>query len=210
MFGVKFNSNDPDLDPLAALPEAETIIVEPADLENAYRRRAAIEDTVGGYTLVVKRQNHRKANSQMWWLGPHGFFLKTKYSLATDCGTVFARTATIHLIRRLDAEENLHAVTGFQRIMTSEMQGDGNWELCHRPFEFLLRMVQRFEFEVRPVLEVSPSTSTRANNLTPFFLFVCTLGGSRQFQIHLRLDWLHARHSRSLWALSLQCHGIAS
>lgn len=149
LFGVKFNSGDPNTDPLAALPEAETIIVEPASRDNAYLRTAAMEGTVGGYTLVVKRHNHRKANSQMWWLGPHGQFLNAKYSLATDCGTVFARTATIHLIRRLDAEPNLHAVTGYQRVMTSEMQGDGNWEMFHRPFDFLLRMAQRFEFEVR-------------------------------------------------------------
>lgn len=149
LFGVKINSGDPAVDPLAALPEAETIVVEPADEENAHLRTPAMDKTIGGYTLVVKRHNHRKANSQMWWLGPHGAFLKTKYSLATDCGTVFSRTATIHLIRRLDAEPSLHAVTGFQRIMTSEMQGDGSWEILHRPFDFLLRMVQRFEFEVR-------------------------------------------------------------
>lgn len=84
----------------------------------------------------------------MWWLGPHSQFLNCTYSLATDCGTVFARTATQHLIRRMDREPNLHAVTGFQRIMTSEMQGDGVFELLNHPFNFLLRMVQRFEFEV--------------------------------------------------------------
>jgi Chitin synthase len=148
LFGIKVNSGDAELDPLVALPEAETIIVEPADVENAHLRTPAMAKTVGGYTLVVKRHNHRKANSQMWWLGPHGNYLGTEYSLATDCGTVFSRTATIHLIRRLEAEPSLHAVTGFQRIMTSEMQGDGSWELFHRPFDFLLRMVQRFEFEV--------------------------------------------------------------
>lgn len=150
LFGIKINSRDPDLDPFVALPQAETVIVEPSTEEMAHRRAPAMEGTVGGYTLVVKRHNHRKANSQMWWLGPHGGFLKTKYSLATDCGTVFSRTATIHLIRRLDAEPCLHAVTGFQRIMSSEMHGDGSWEIFHRPFDHLLRMVQRFEFEVSP------------------------------------------------------------
>jgi cellulose synthase/poly-beta-1,6-N-acetylglucosamine synthase-like glycosyltransferase len=142
MFGVRINSGDPATDPFLAMPKANTIIVQPASEEAALRRPPAVENTVGGYCLVVKRHNHRKANSQMWWLGPHGSLLNTKYSLATDCGTVFARTATIHLINRLKKEPNLHAVTGFQRIMSSEMQGDGSFELFHRPFEYLLRMVQ--------------------------------------------------------------------
>ncbi|KAG7351377.1 chitin synthase [Nitzschia inconspicua] len=148
MFGVRINSGNPATDPFLAMPKAETIIVQPSSEEAAYRRTPAMENTVGGYCLVVKRHNHRKANSQMWWLGPHSSVLNTKYSLATDCGTVFARTATIHLISRLEKEPNLHAATGFQRIMSSEMQGDGSFEFIHRPFDYLLRMVQRFEFEV--------------------------------------------------------------
>jgi hypothetical protein len=149
LFGVDLKSSDENLNPLLAMPSAETIIVEPPDSKTARRRVPAVDGTVGGYTLVVKRHNRCKANSQMWWLGPHGAFINTKYSLATDCGTVFTRTATIHLIRHMDAEPNLHAVTGFQRIMTSEMQGDGSYEIINRPMDFLLRMVQRFEFEVR-------------------------------------------------------------
>jgi cellulose synthase/poly-beta-1,6-N-acetylglucosamine synthase-like glycosyltransferase len=148
MFGVRINSGDATTDPFVAFPNAETIIVQPASEEAAHKRTPAMENSIGGYSLVVKRHNHRKANSQMWWLGPHGSILNTRYSLATDCGTVFARTATIHLICRLEKEPNLHAVTGFQRIMSSQMQGDGSFELFHKPFDYLLRMVQRFEFEV--------------------------------------------------------------
>jgi len=151
LFGVKFNSGDPEMDPFVVLPDSETIVIDPVDKETALARRAAVYGVVGGYSLVVKKHNHRKANSQMWWLGPHGQFLKCTYSLATDCGTVFARTATMHLMRRMDREPNLHAVTGFQRIMTSEMQGDGVFEPLNHPFSFLLRMIQRFEFEVRTI-----------------------------------------------------------
>jgi cellulose synthase/poly-beta-1,6-N-acetylglucosamine synthase-like glycosyltransferase len=148
---VHFNSGDPDLDPFAVLPpETETVIVDPVDKEAAQARKTAVFGIAGGLSLVVKRRNHRKANSQMWWLGPHGQCLgTTTYALATDCGTVFARTAVQHLVRRMDREANLHAVTGFQRIMTSDMQGDGVLEPLHHPFHFFLRMVQRFEFEVR-------------------------------------------------------------
>jgi len=148
VFGVKFNSGDPEMDPFVALPDSQTIVIDPVDKEAALSRKAAVYGIVGGYSLVVKKFNHRKANSQMWWLGPHGQFLNCTYSLATDCGTVFARTASMHLIRRMDREPNLHAVTGFQRIMTSNMQGDGVFEFFNHPFSFLLRMVQRFEFEV--------------------------------------------------------------
>lgn len=148
MFGVRINSNDPETDPFLKYPRAETIIVEPLNEDAALSRTPVMENSVGGFTLVVKRTNQRKANSQMWWLGPHAMSIGCKYALATDCGTVFARTATIHLIRRMEAEPELHAVTGFQRIMTSEMQGDGSWELLHNPFVYCLRMLQRFEFEV--------------------------------------------------------------
>lgn len=153
IFGVRFNSGNPDSDPFLQLPGAETIIVQPADEESALSRTLVIENSVGGYSLVVKRKNQRKANSQMWWLGPHASAIGCKYALATDCGTVFARTATVHLIRRLEAEQELHAVTGFQRIMTSEMQGDGSWEFFNNPVSHILRMLQRFEFEVRHVVQ---------------------------------------------------------
>jgi cellulose synthase/poly-beta-1,6-N-acetylglucosamine synthase-like glycosyltransferase len=148
MFGVRFNSNDPETDPFLMLPLAQTIIVEPVDEDAAHSRTPVMECTIGGFSLVVKRTNQRKANSQMWWLGPHSSGIGCKYSLATDCGTVFSRTATVRLIRRMEAEPDLHAVTGFQRIMTSEMQGDGSWEIIHNPAAYCLRMLQRFEFEV--------------------------------------------------------------
>jgi hypothetical protein len=70
LFGIDLKSNDENLNPLLAIPTAETIIVEPPGTKSARRRIPAIDNTVGGYTLVVKRHNHRKANSQMWWLGP--------------------------------------------------------------------------------------------------------------------------------------------
>ena len=148
LFGVKFNTNDPDSDPFHVLPGAETIIIEPTNQVSALTRTPVMENTVGGYTLVVKKQNRRKPNSQMWWLGSHSSILNSKYCLATDCGTFFARSATIHLIRRLDAELDLQAVTGLQRVLTSEMQGDGSWEIFNKPFSYLLRMLQRYEFEV--------------------------------------------------------------
>jgi cellulose synthase/poly-beta-1,6-N-acetylglucosamine synthase-like glycosyltransferase len=148
MFGVCINSNDPETDPFLKLPGAETIIVEPIDEDAALGRTPVMENTVGGFTLLVKRRNQRKENSLMWWLGSHAASISCKYALATDCGTVFAPTATMHMIRRMDAEPALHAVTGNQQCMTSEMQGDGSWEILHNPSAYCLRMLQKFEFEV--------------------------------------------------------------
>ena len=152
LFAVKFNSGDPEMDPFQAMPDSQTIVIDPVDKEAAHSRKPAVYGIVGGYSLVVKKHNHRKANSQMWWLGPHGQFLDCAYSLATDCGTVFARTATIHLIRRMDAEPNLHAVTGFQRIMSSTMQGDGIFEPIEKPFSFLVRSFWLIRFLVHILL----------------------------------------------------------
>ena len=149
LFGVDFTSNDPLLNPFEVLPDARTIIVNPADRDAALTRRPVMEGTVGGYSLVVKRENRRKANSQQWWLGPHATAVGCKYALATDCGTYFERTTVARLVERLDDDIATHAVTGTQRTMPADLQGDGDWELCYNPFHFLLRQLQRFEFEVR-------------------------------------------------------------
>jgi hypothetical protein len=71
LFGVDFTSDDPSRNPFEILKDARTIIVNPADRDAALMRRPVMEGTVGGYSLVVKRENRRKANSQQWWLGPH-------------------------------------------------------------------------------------------------------------------------------------------
>jgi len=148
MFGVAVNSKDPKKDPFVMLPEAETIIIHAADQANCQRRIRVCSNSSGGFSLVLKRTNRRKANSQMWWLGAHAVSIKCLYALATDCGTVFDRTTTSLLIQRLSDESDLHACTGFQRTMSSRMQGDTSWEFCLRPIDFILRMLQRFEFEV--------------------------------------------------------------
>lgn len=55
------------------------------------------------------------------------------------------------MVGRLDEELDLAAVTGFQRVMTSEMQENCSFveEMVENPEAAILRMLQRFEFEVR-------------------------------------------------------------
>lgn len=149
IFGINFDNSDQNTtNPFVQLPKAQTIIVHPIDQEAAGTRQPAMTGTIGGYSLVVKRENRRKANSQQWWLGPFASTTQCKYALATDCGTYFERTTTNKLVERLDGDIATHAVTGYQRTMPADLQGDGSWELCHHPFNFMLRNLQRFEFEV--------------------------------------------------------------
>ena len=147
--------------PFKRFPDAQTVIVHPiikndhdkAAAENS-TRLPAMDGTIGGFSLVVKRKNRRKANSQMWWLGPHASTVNAKYVLATDCGTYFERTTTLKLLNRMESEIHTMAVTGFQRTMPSVLQGDGSFEMCTSPFDFVLRNLQRFEFDVRSDINV--------------------------------------------------------
>ena len=172
MFGVDFNSEDPSINPFLIIPDARTIIVQPAEIPSTEHndgtsRRAVIEGCEGGFSLVVKRENRRKANSQQWWLGPFASKLNCQYALATDCGTYFERTTVLRLIERLDNDITTHAVTGTQRTMPANLQGDGNWELCYHPFHFLLRQLQRFEFEVDNVSFMNVYNSLGAMHVIP-------------------------------------------
>lgn len=46
-------------------------------------------------------------------------------------------------------QPNCHALTGYQRVMPAQMQGDGTFEICADPMGFFLRQLQSYDFEVR-------------------------------------------------------------
>jgi cellulose synthase/poly-beta-1,6-N-acetylglucosamine synthase-like glycosyltransferase len=131
-------------DPFKRLPFAETVIVEPLNdmVEDMYRAG------FGSISLVLKKHNQRKVNSHMWWLGGHAKDLACEFAMATDCGIIFEPTAVSRLLARLEQDQGLVAVKGFQRVMTSTMQGDGSMELLTDPLGYALRQIQRFDFEV--------------------------------------------------------------
>jgi cellulose synthase/poly-beta-1,6-N-acetylglucosamine synthase-like glycosyltransferase len=131
-------------DPFKILPSAETIIVEPLNDRIEDRDRCGF----GNISLVLKKNNQRKVNSHMWWLGGHAKDLDCEFALATDCGIIFEPTAVWHMLARLEQDKGLVAVTGFQRVMTATMQGDGSFELLTDPIGYALRQIQRFDFEV--------------------------------------------------------------
>jgi cellulose synthase/poly-beta-1,6-N-acetylglucosamine synthase-like glycosyltransferase len=132
------------LNPFKRLPLAETVIVEPLNDRTEVKDRCGF----GSISLVLKKNNQRKVNSHMWWLGGHAKDLGCEFALATDCGIIFDPTAVWHMLARLKQDQGLVAVTGFQRVMTATMHGDGSMELLTDPAGCAPRQIQRFDFEV--------------------------------------------------------------
>jgi cellulose synthase/poly-beta-1,6-N-acetylglucosamine synthase-like glycosyltransferase len=148
-FGLSICMADDDAsgktqDPFKRLPSAETVIIEPLNDRMEDKDRCGF----GSISLVLKKNNQRKVNSHMWWLGGHAKDLGCEFALATDCGIIFEPTAVWHMLARLEQDQGLVAVTGFQRVMTATMQGDGSIELLTDPIGYVLRQIQRFDFEV--------------------------------------------------------------
>ena len=138
------HANDED-DVFQRLPTAETIVLEAINQSHYDLAGSAI-------SLVVKRNNQRKVNSHMWWLGAHAKDTCCELVFATDCGIVFEKNTIEKLLSRLEQDPGLVAVTGFQRYMSSSMQGDGSLELFTDPMGYVLRHIQKFDFEVRSTL----------------------------------------------------------
>ena len=103
----------------------------------------------------------------MWWLGAHAASMEAFYVLATDCGTIFDPNCTYELVTKLQADLALQAVTGTRRIMSSAMQGDSFAEMCTSPIDFMLRMLQTFEFEIDHVTFKSLDDALGAMQVIP-------------------------------------------
>ncbi len=98
-------------------------------------------------TLIIKIQNRRKHNSHEWGLAKNGFAetMDAEYIFLTDAFTLYSESCLWHLIRMLDADPKLSAVTGRQRLMTREQQGSGESVFS---FGNILRKIQLFDFEL--------------------------------------------------------------
>eukprot|EP00122_Pirum_gemmata_P014140 Pgem_evm1s13178 len=73
--------------------------------------------------LVVKKQNRKKTNSHEWFFRSFVPELKGEYAYTTDCGTLYARRCLHDMLMYLVRNKDTSAVTGRQRVMSSEMQG---------------------------------------------------------------------------------------
>ena len=98
-------------------------------------------------TLVIKANNRRKHNSHEWFLAKSGFAEATnaKYLFLTDAFTLYSKTCLFYLIKDLDKNSDLTAVTGRQRLMTRKQQGSGESVFS---FSYALRNIQLFDFEL--------------------------------------------------------------
>ena len=138
IFGIVVSEDDPRKNPFVTFPEAQTIVVE--NVSNGDAREPL--------TLVIKRTNKRKVNSQKWWLYGHARDVGAEFVFATDCGIVFDRKCILILLERMMRQPNCQGLTGYQRVMPAQMQGDSSFEPCVDPMGFFLRQLQSFDFEV--------------------------------------------------------------
>jgi len=130
------------INPFDALPYVNTVIVQ---AENSQNKTNSANTML---SLVLKRTNRRKVNSQMWWLRSHARDAQCEFAFATDCGIVFDPKCIPTMIERMDRQPNLSALTGYQRVMTAQMQGDSRFECIVDPWGFFLRILQSYDFEL--------------------------------------------------------------
>ena len=128
--------------PFEVLPDANTVIIQ---AENSQTKPNSPNTMI---SLVLKRTNRRKVNSQMWWLRSHARDVQCEFAFATDCGIVFDSGCIPTMIERMDRQPNLSALTGYQRVMTAQMQGDSRFECIVDPWGFFLRILQSYDFEL--------------------------------------------------------------
>lgn len=138
LFGISFERHHKS-NPIERVRNCNVVIVEST---------SSTDEFGGRLSLVLKRKNKRKINSQAWWLRSHAKDMQCEFALATDCGIVFEPNCLALLIKRMDNDLKVAGLTGYQRVMPAEMQGDGRFELFHDPLGSLLRMLQSYDFEV--------------------------------------------------------------
>lgn len=139
LFGISLTEGHNE-NPFVSFPHANTIVVESESQEVDFAKLHC--------TLLIKRVNERKVNSHLWWLRGHAEASQCEFALATDCGIIFGENSLRLMVERFDSQPNASGLTGFQRVMTSEMQGDGTHEIFADPFSWFLRTLQNFDVEV--------------------------------------------------------------
>jgi cellulose synthase/poly-beta-1,6-N-acetylglucosamine synthase-like glycosyltransferase len=163
LFGIATEKNGKN-NPFIMMPKANTVIVEPEADKSRVR-----------FSLVIKRTNRRKVNSQMWWLRSHAKEIQCEFALGTDCGIIFEKKNLSMMLERLDSDRSLSAVTGYLRVMSSAMQGDGPMELCTDPLGWFLRQLQSYDIEVRTLSRLKYKICSRRNFSHPFSIMILML-----------------------------------
>ncbi|EEC42528.1 predicted protein, partial [Phaeodactylum tricornutum CCAP 1055/1] len=139
LFGISFKVGHRN-NPFERLQRPNVIVVE-STLDN---------NIIFGthLTLLIKRKNRRKVNSQEWWLRSHAVDSCCEFAFATDCGIIFDANCLLQMLKRSDREPNLSGLTGYQRVMSARMQDDDDFEFFSDPVGCFLRQIQCYDFEV--------------------------------------------------------------
>jgi len=145
---------DSELSALESLfdPNIETILIEPQyetskipQGDDGLSFMSSLQQESVSVSLILKKSNQRKSNSQMWWIGSHAAACQGEYLLTTDCGIHFPPKSVQRMMARLDQDECLAAVTARKDIMSASMQGDKPYEMFTDPFSYALRQIQIFD-----------------------------------------------------------------
>ena len=97
LFGISVTEDDARKNPFVTFPQAQTVIVEQTAGSNRRRSTLTVKqqpdskdtENKSNVSLIIKRTNKRKVNSQRWWLFAHAKDTQCEFAFATDCGIVF-------------------------------------------------------------------------------------------------------------------------
>ena len=93
-------------------------------------------------SVLVKLDNRRKHNSHAWFLETFAQEMDSDFIFLTDCGTRFDHKCLINLYRGISTDKMCSAISGRQRVMSTEQQGSTD------TFRgFMYRSMQRFDYE---------------------------------------------------------------
>ena len=102
------------------------------------------------FCVLLKRFNHKKINSHEWFFRAHAPNSGCRFALTTDTGAIFREGSVLKMIRFLETNDGVVAVTGRQRVMTEENQRVLGWDTPEKDdlFERCMRLLQGFDFEI--------------------------------------------------------------
>ena len=175
LFGISVESDDPKQNPFVTFPTAQTVVVE----------NVSSGESRDPISLLIKRDNKRKVNSQRWWIYGHARDAQSEFVFATDCGIVFDQKCLLLLLERMIRQPNCNGLTGYQRVMPAQMQGDGSFEIVADPMGFFLRQLQSYDFEVR--LDQSHPASCQHHDL---HFSLTDIDEPIDHQVTVRFHWL--------------------
>lgn len=73
-------------------------------------------------SMIVKKQNRKKTNSHEWFFRAFVEQYDAEYAFTTDCGTLYQSLCLSYMLHYLNEHSDVSAVTGRQRVMSTEMQ----------------------------------------------------------------------------------------